>query len=102
MQPLPRVSALVPGVATGVGSLPYAEPRAAAVAVLRCLPEMPAVPQLPRRDPREGPVAQWLGALPEVAIDADGGVTASAPSGEAPHCDFATGAHDGLLTFLDV
>ena len=33
---------------------------------MRCLPDLPAAPQLPGRDPREGMLAQWLGALPEV------------------------------------
>ena len=33
---------------------------------MRCLPDFPAAPQLPARDPREGMLAQWLGALPEV------------------------------------
>ena len=44
---------LVPGLATGIGSLPHTDARAAAEAVLRCLPELSAVPQLPSRDARD-------------------------------------------------
>ncbi len=74
MSPTLRAPVLVPGVATGIGSLPHDDPVAAAEVVLRCLPELPAAPQLPARDPREGMLAQWLGALPEVTMAADGGV----------------------------
>ncbi len=68
MTPTLRAPVLVPGVATGIGSLPHDDPTTAAELVLRCLPELPAVPQLPGRDPREGMIAQWLVALPEVEV----------------------------------
>jgi hypothetical protein len=93
---------LVPGVATGIGSLPHEDPVAAAELVFRCLPDLPAAPQLPARDPREGMLAQWLGALPEVSLDADGAVTVVGSSEESPDCRFTTDAHAGLLAFLDV
>ena len=64
MTPTVRAPVLLPGVATGIGSLPHTDPRAAAELVLRCLPEMPAAPQLPARDPREGMIAQWVGGAP--------------------------------------
>ena len=93
---------LVPGVATGIGSLPHEDPVAAAELVFRCLPDLPAAPQLPARDPREGMLAQWLGALPEVSLDAHGAVTVVGSSEESPDCRFTTDAHAGLLAFLDV
>src|SRR5262249_29495478 len=63
-----RAPVLLPGVATGIGSLPHDDPVEAAELVLRCLPELPAVPQLPGRDPRESMLAQWLCALPEIDV----------------------------------
>ena len=92
---------LVPGIATGIGSLPHSDPYAAAEVVLRCLPEMPAAPQLPTRDPREGMLAQWLDALPEVTIDPDGRIALTGASEQAPECVFDVRAHAGLLAFLD-
>lgn len=92
---------LVPGVATGIGSLPYSDPRAAAEVVLRCLPELPAAPQLPARDPREGMIAQWVAALPEVDVDVAGNVTLAGASDAAPECHFDGLSHAGLLAFLD-
>ncbi len=93
---------LVPGVATGIGSLPHSDPVAAAELVLRCLPELPAAPQLPARDPREGMIAQWLGALPEVEVSAEGAVVVTGASDAEPECRFDSGAHAGLLAFLDL
>jgi hypothetical protein len=102
MPPSLRAPVLVPGVATGIGSLPHTDPRVAADVVVRCLPEFPAVPQLPNRDPREGMLAQWLGALPEVEIAPDGSLTVLGASDATPECVWNTDAHAGLLTFLDV
>lgn len=102
MSPTLRAPVLLPGVATGIGSLPHEDPVAAAELVFRCLPDLPAAPQLPARDPREGMLAQWLGALPEVALDAHGVVTVVGSSDESPDCRFTTDAHSGLLAFLDV
>jgi methionine synthase II (cobalamin-independent) len=97
-----RAPVLVPGVATGIGSLPHDDPVAAAELVLRCLPDLPAAPQLPARDPREGMLAQWLGALPEVTIAPGGAVVVENDSDAAPFCDFTAGGHAGLVTFLEV
>jgi hypothetical protein len=102
MTPTLRAPVLVPGVATGIGSLPHSDPRAAAELVLRCLPELPAAPQLPARDPREGMIAQWLGALPEVDVDPAGTVIVTRRSDAEPECVFDARAHAGLLAFLDV
>jgi methionine synthase II (cobalamin-independent) len=97
-----RAPVLVPGIATGIGSLPHSDPVEAAEVVLRLLPDLPAAPQLPDRDPREGMVAQWLRALPEVAVAPDGTCTLQGRSDEAPDCRFDEIAHAGLLAFLDV
>jgi hypothetical protein len=102
MSPTSRAPVLVPGVATGIGSLPHDDPVAAAELVLRRLPELPAVPQLPGRDPREGMLAQWLGALPEVHVADDGSISVLGSSDAEPECVFDDRAHSGLLAFLDV
>jgi hypothetical protein len=101
MTPILRAPVLVPGVATGIGSLPHSDPRVAAELVLRCLPDLPAAPQLPARDAREGMIAQWLGALPEVEVDRDGTVGVGGTSDAEPECVFDVRAHAGLLAFLD-
>ncbi len=101
MSPTLRAPVLVPGVATGIGSLPHADPDTAAELVLRCLPELPAVPQLPGRDPREGMLAQWLVALPEVEVAPDGSLTLLGDSDAAPECVFDERAHSGLLAFVE-
>jgi hypothetical protein len=97
-----RAPVLMPGLATGIGSLPHTDPVGAAEAVLRLLPDLPAAPQLPERDPREGMIAQWLGALPEVVVADDGTCTLLGRSDDAPHCIVDPVAHAGLLAFLDV
>jgi hypothetical protein len=97
-----RAPVLTPGLATGIGSLPHTDPVGAAEAVLRLLPDLPAAPQLPDHDPREGMIAQWLGALPEVTVAPDGTCTLLGRSEEAPTCHFDPVAHAGLLAFLDV
>ena len=102
MSPTLRAPVLVPGVATGIGSLPHADPDTAAELVLRCLPELPAVPQLPGRDPREGMLAQWLvraargrGRARRIAH------RSSATPTRAPECVFDEQARSGLLAFLE-
>jgi hypothetical protein len=101
MSPTLGAQVLVPGIATGIGSLPHHDPGAAAELVLRCLPELPAMPQLPGRDVREGMLAQWLGALPEVDVALDGTCTVLGVSDDEPACTFDRGVHGGLLAFLD-
>src|SRR5262245_11771875 len=102
MQPLLRASALVPGVATGVGSLPHRDAREAALAVLRCLPDMSEAPLLPCRDPREGIAALRLSALPVVQLDIHAGLSASSASDEPPRCLFDPDAHGCPPTFVDI
>jgi hypothetical protein len=95
--------ALVPALATGIGSLPHDDPRAAADVVLRHHPRLPAAPQLPARTPLEGLIAQWARALPEVSVSDDGTVAVdSRGSLEPPVASFDPDAHGGLLAFLDV
>ena len=103
MVPTAHAPALVPALATGIGSLPHHDPRAAADFVLRHHPRLPAAPQLPARTPLEGLVAQWARALPEVSVDEAGAVVIDAHwSCEPPAPSFDPDAHGGLLAFLDV
>ena len=53
------------GLATGIGSLPGDDPRAAAALVLELLPDLPHVPELPDR----GPWAQLAGRASAVLVD---------------------------------
>ena len=96
-------SVFVPGMATAIGSLPHRDADAAAALVLRCVPELPAAPQLPQRSPLEGFVAQWARAIDGVDIEADGTLVVRAVLD--PHAVIDTSfdpvAHGGLLTFLD-
>jgi len=96
-------SVFVPGMATAIGSLPHRDSDAAAALVLRCLPELPAAPQLPRRTPLEGFVAQWARAIDGIDIDADGTLAARAglDADAAIDATFDALAHGGLLAFLD-
>jgi hypothetical protein len=102
MVPSARTPVLGSGIATGIGSLPHTDPVQAAEVVLRSLPDLPAAPQLPGRDPREGMLAQWLGALPEVTVAPDGSFAVDGTSNIAPECAFTQASHAGLLAFLDV
>lgn len=96
-------SGFVPGMATAIGSLPHRDAAAAAALVLRCLPELPAAPQLPMRTPLEGFVAQWARAIDGITVEADGALTAVPRlDGHADIVpDFDPVAHGGLLAFLD-
>src|SRR5262245_34472397 len=60
------------GLATGIGSLPHTDPRAAADFVLEHLPDLPAVPTLPRRSVHEGMIAQAVVGVRGVTIADDG------------------------------
>jgi hypothetical protein len=95
---------LVAGMATAIGSLPHRDARSAAALVLRCLPELPAAPELPLRTPLEGVVAQWAGAVPGVVVRPDGSLDIVAPLDPlAPvQPTFTAESHSGLLTFLEV
>jgi hypothetical protein len=99
----PHADALAPGLATGIGSLPHTDARAAAELSLRVHPKLPSVPQLPMRDPREGLIAQWAGALPEVTVERDGSISIDVDRATDPVVPaFDTVSHEGLYAFLDV
>lgn len=59
-------------IATGIGSLPYIEAGRALNLIFRYCPEAPFWPQLPKRDVREGMVAQFSENLPCLKIIPDG------------------------------
>jgi hypothetical protein len=92
------------GMATAIGSLPHRDAHTAAALTLRCLPELPAAPQLPLRSAREGVVAQWIGAVPGVAVHDNGAIEITGAFDPLGPLDtsFDNATHAGLLTFLDV
>jgi hypothetical protein len=100
MSSSPHAAALTPGLATGIGSLPFTDPAGAAQLTLSVHPHLPASPQL--AVPAEGVVAQWAGALPEVDVAPDGSVTVDVERGEERvHATFRVATHAGLFAFLD-
>ncbi|MCX5709903.1 MAG: methionine synthase [Candidatus Omnitrophica bacterium] len=60
------------GLALGIGSLPHKEAKEAVDLVLKSLPRVPFWPQLPRKDKREGMVAQFSENLPCLRFTAEG------------------------------
>jgi len=60
------------GLATGVGSLPFLDAQKAIDLILRYVPCAPFWPQMPKRDMREGMIAQFSENLPGLKIDASG------------------------------
>lgn len=102
MLPSTAPSTLTAGLATAVGSLPHRDPRSAAALVLRCLPGLPAAPQLPRRTPREGMLAQWAIGVPGIEVRPDGSLGVADGADDGPvRTSFEQGAHGGLLHFLE-
>jgi hypothetical protein len=100
MPPSSHDAALAPGLATGIGSLPFTDAHEAAACTLELHPDLPASPQL--ATPLEGVVAQWASALPEVEVAPDGTLTVDrARSDERVHAGFRAATHTGLLTFLE-
>lgn len=93
---------LRPGTPSAVGSLPHADADAAAADALRLTPELPAAPQLPRRHPREGMLAQVAAGVPGVRVDGCGALRvdrrrlAAGDAGQALDPD----AWGGTLAFL--
>ena len=59
-------------IATGIGSLPFKDPGQAVDLVFKYLPQAPFWPQLPRRNVREGMVAQYSENLPGFSVTDDG------------------------------
>lgn len=60
------------GLATGIGSLPHNDAQAALDLIFKYTPGIPFWPQLPKRDIREGMVAQFSENLPFLEIKEDG------------------------------
>jgi methionine synthase II (cobalamin-independent) len=64
--------AILKGLATGIGSLPHENVGAALDLIFECAPNIPFWPQLPKRDAREGMVAQFSENLPCLKINQGG------------------------------
>jgi methionine synthase II (cobalamin-independent) len=99
----PVQGALQAGAVTSIGSLPHRDADAAAAFVLRHHQVLPAAPQLPRRSPLEGMIAQAARGIPGVEVQPNGAldVDVSALDPAAPITPAFTGAsHAGLLAFL--
>jgi methionine synthase II (cobalamin-independent) len=64
--------AQIKGLATGIGSLPHKTPEEALDLIFTYLPQVPFWPQLPKRDVREGMVAQFSRNLPCLEVSAQG------------------------------
>ncbi|MCX5715044.1 MAG: hypothetical protein NT033_09690 [Candidatus Omnitrophica bacterium] len=62
----------VKALATGIGSLPHIEAKEALEVVFSNCPRVPFWPQLPKRDPREGMVAQFSENLPCLRMSRSG------------------------------
>lgn len=63
----------IKGLATGIGSLPHtANIDEALDLIFQSIPEIPFWPQLPKRDPREGMVAQYSENIPCLRMGRDG------------------------------
>lgn len=60
------------GIATGIGSLPLKDAGEAVELVFKHLPEAPFWPQLPKRNIREGMIAQYSEGLPGLKVTDDG------------------------------
>jgi len=60
------------GLATGIGSLPHKDADSALDLIFRYVPDIPFWPQLPKRDIREGMVAQFSENLPFLKVNKDG------------------------------
>ena len=60
------------GLATGIGSLPHKDVFAALELIFKYVPEIPFWPQLPKRDVREGMIAQFSEGLPCLKVNSEG------------------------------
>lgn len=62
----------VKGLATGIGSLPHTDVERALDLVFTCCPEAPFWPQLPKKNAREGMIAQFCEGLPCLRVTEKG------------------------------
>lgn len=90
------------GMVTSIGSLPHRDADAAAAFVLRQHPDLPAAPQLPRRSPLEGMIAQAARGIGGVTVRADGSLSIDGDELDPTHAAAALDSHShaGLLAFL--
>jgi len=56
---------------TAIGSMPHTNPGEACSIIMKCLPDIPAWPQLPRRSPKENMIIQFSEGFPGIVIDGD-------------------------------
>ncbi|HEX2039249.1 MAG TPA: hypothetical protein VHF47_05890 [Acidimicrobiales bacterium] len=99
-----RRPVLPTAAATAIGSLPHDDPKAAVGLVLEGLPDLPAAPQLPCRNPAEGMLAQAVDGVRGVSATPDGALEVDVEllDPEAPvDVAFAGEPWVGLRTFLD-
>ncbi len=93
------------GAPTGIGSLPFRDPARAAAFVLDRLPELPAIPTLPKRSPAESMIAQGVVGIRGITVGQYGSlaVDLTKVDPQAPvETSLDHGAFDGLLAFLDL
>ena len=97
----PRV--LVSGMPTGVGSLPYTDAATAATIELQLHPELPAAPQLPRRDVRETMLAQVVAGISGIDVLDNGALKIDRRRLGVPTADqpLDAAAWAGVIAFLD-
>lgn len=103
MVPVTVHALLRPGGVTSIGSLPHRDADAAAAFVLKHHALLPAAPQLPRRSPLEGMVAQAARGIAGVSVDREGRISIDGGrlDPEAPVTPMFDGlGHGGLLAFL--
>ncbi|MEA3077210.1 MAG: hypothetical protein QOF60_2118 [Actinomycetota bacterium] len=63
-----------PGTPSAVGSLPHTDEGEAARLAITMQPELPAAPQLPRRNAKESMIAQAASGIRGITIDDDGAI----------------------------
>jgi hypothetical protein len=56
---------------TAIGSMPHTNSGEACSIIMKCLPDIPVWPQLPRRSPKENMIIQFSEGFPGVVIDGD-------------------------------
>ena len=93
------------GAPTGIGSLPFRDPIRAARFVQRHLPELPAIPTLPKRSPAESMVPQAVVGIQGITVGQYGSLAVDLTKVD-PAAPVVTpiehGAFAGLRAFLEV
>jgi hypothetical protein len=96
---------LTAGAASGIGSLPHTDARAAAEFVLDRLPDLPAIPSLPQRSPWASMLGQAAVGIGGVTVADDGSLVVDAARvavADDSDLDLDHEAFDGLRAFLEV